>query len=157
MTSLYWDGPLMVINLISTMISLNGKAESLYWNGTPDQSPQSAGASHLSRSLQGLSLSGKIHLYNIISDWLIHRSQVMYIFSHKQDIIASDNGFCLLSIKPLSESMMVYWLGPCEQISDKSESEYFIFIQGNAFENVLCLISTFCLSLNVLRPLKDIK
>ena len=47
--------------------------------------------------------------------------------------------FCRLGDKPLSEPMLEYCLlYTTEQISVKSESKFEIFVQENAFENVVC-------------------
>ena len=45
----------------------------------------------------------------------------------------------LFGAKPLPEPMLAYWqLDTWEQISVKFESEFIIFIQEKAFENVVC-------------------
>ena len=48
----------------------------------------------------------------------------------------------LAGAKPLSEPLLEYgWLDPWEQTSVKSQSMFYIFIQENAFENVVRKLS----------------
>ena len=54
--------------------------------------------------------------------------------------------------KPLSEPLLEYcWLDPWEQTSWNFTRNWIIFIQENAFENVVCEMGSICLGLNVLR------
>ena len=58
----------------------------------------------------------------------------------------------LLGAKSLPESIMTYWLHPWEQTSVKFESNTNVFIQHNAFENVIAEFWPFRWIIDVFAP-----